>query len=60
MTAIEQIKAAKTAKLVDEDGDSVELELKGPLALEQIDALRSRWGFRCRRNCANSWGFVQE
>ena len=44
MTAIEHIKAAQQAKLVDEDGEPVNIELLPPLTLEEIDSLQKRVG----------------
>jgi cell wall assembly regulator SMI1 len=44
MTAIEHIKAAQQAKLVDEDGEPVTLELFPPLTADQIAALQERVG----------------
>src|SRR5258708_7015451 len=44
MTAIEHIKAAQLARLVDEDGEPVAVELTPPLTSEQIDALQKKVG----------------
>jgi cell wall assembly regulator SMI1 len=44
MTAIDHIKAAQHAKLVDEDGEPVAIELTAPLAAEQIDYLQKQVG----------------
>ena len=42
MTAIDQIKAVQRAKLVNEDGVAVILDLLPPLTLAQIDSLQQR------------------
>ncbi len=44
MTAIEHIKAAQQAKLVDEDGEPVSIALSPPLKPEEIDSLQKRVG----------------
>jgi hypothetical protein len=44
MTAIEHIKAAQQAKLVDEDGEDVILTATPPQTPEQIDSLQQRVG----------------
>jgi len=44
MTAIEHIKAAQEAKLVDEDGEAVAIELAAPLTSEQVDSLQEEVG----------------
>ena len=44
MTAIEHIKTAQQAKLVDEDGEPVAIELAPPLTLDEIDSLQKRVG----------------
>lgn len=44
MNAIEHIKAAQQAKLVDEDGNPVALELSPPLTAEAIGVLQERVG----------------
>jgi cell wall assembly regulator SMI1 len=42
VTAIEHIKAAQQAKLVDEDGEPITIELSPALTVGQIDALQAR------------------
>ncbi len=42
MTAIEHIKAAQQAKLIDEDGEPVTIELLPPLTGDEIDNLHAR------------------
>ena len=44
MTAIEHIKAAQQAKLVDEDGEPVVLELSPAIGLDQINSLERKVG----------------
>jgi cell wall assembly regulator SMI1 len=44
MTAIEHIKAAQQAKLVDEDGEAVTIELSPALGTSQIDSLQKKVG----------------
>jgi len=44
MTAIEHIKAARQARLVDEDGGPVTIELAAPLTSAQIDTLQKQLG----------------
>jgi cell wall assembly regulator SMI1 len=44
MNAIEEIKTAQQAKLIDEDGESVSLQLAKPLTSEQIDSFQAKIG----------------
>jgi hypothetical protein len=44
MNAVEEIKAAQAAELVEEDGDPVEFEFAPPLSAEKIDALARERG----------------
>jgi len=44
MNAIEHIQAARQARLVDEDGEDVTIELMAPLTPEQIDSLQNDVG----------------
>src|SRR6266498_2883090 len=44
MTAVEHIKAAQRAKLVDEEGAPVVLDLMPPLTSDQIDSLQQQVG----------------
>jgi len=44
MIAIEHIKAAQQAKLVDEDGNAISIELSPPLKPEEVDSLQERTG----------------
>lgn len=57
MTAIEQIQAAQRDRLVNEDGETVSLELLPPLAPDKISCLESRIGVPLPKDLCELIGF---